>query len=206
MRKYLALLIVCLSSFVANSQNVGVGVPNPQNKLQVGGGFRLDTLTGVGGAGILSHNPSGVVYGIKFTGSTNEVLRGDGTFGPYNPAINGALGWLLSGNGGTDPATHFLGTTDNQPLSIRVNNIRHGYLSGANIFFGSNAGGMITTGINNIAIGSGALNKNTNRNKSIAIGDSTLYNSSTGTNSFQIDAGNVAIGYKALFTNATGVA
>ena len=32
--------------------------------------------------------------------------------------------WLLSGNTGTTPGTHFLGTTDNQALEIKVNNLR----------------------------------------------------------------------------------
>lgn len=32
--------------------------------------------------------------------------------------------WLLGGNAGTLPLTHFLGTIDNLPLSIRVNNLR----------------------------------------------------------------------------------
>jgi trimeric autotransporter adhesin len=32
--------------------------------------------------------------------------------------------WRLAGNAGTDPATQFLGTTDAQPLEVRVNNAR----------------------------------------------------------------------------------
>jgi len=32
--------------------------------------------------------------------------------------------WLLAGNAGTTPGTHFLGTTDNQPLELRVNGLR----------------------------------------------------------------------------------
>jgi hypothetical protein len=32
--------------------------------------------------------------------------------------------WLLSGNGGTAAGTHFLGTTDNQPLELKVNGLR----------------------------------------------------------------------------------
>jgi hypothetical protein len=35
---------------------------------------------------------------------------------------DGGKAWLLTGNAGTDPATNFLGTTDAQPLCIRVNN------------------------------------------------------------------------------------
>lgn len=37
---------------------------------------------------------------------------------------SGGAGWLLTGNSGTNPSTNFLGTTDNQPLEIRVNNER----------------------------------------------------------------------------------
>jgi hypothetical protein len=33
-------------------------------------------------------------------------------------------GWSLTGNSGTDPTTQFLGTTDNQPLELRVNGAR----------------------------------------------------------------------------------
>jgi hypothetical protein len=40
-------------------------------------------------------------------------------------ANNAALGnWSLNGNAGTTPGTHFLGTTDNQPLEFKVNNTR----------------------------------------------------------------------------------
>jgi len=32
--------------------------------------------------------------------------------------------WLLTGNAGTIPGTHFLGTTDDQPMELRVNGLR----------------------------------------------------------------------------------
>ena len=32
--------------------------------------------------------------------------------------------WLLNGNSGTTPGTHFLGTTDNQPLEVKINGLR----------------------------------------------------------------------------------
>ena len=37
-------------------------------------------------------------------------------------AAYAAHAWGLSGNAGTTPGTHFLGTTDNQPLELRANN------------------------------------------------------------------------------------
>ena len=36
----------------------------------------------------------------------------------------GGAGWSLTGNSGTTPTTQFIGTTDNQPLEIRVNGAR----------------------------------------------------------------------------------
>jgi hypothetical protein len=98
MRKYLVLIIVCIYSSFSIAQNVGVGVANPQNKLHVGGGFRLDTLTGVGGAGLLRHDANGVVYGIKFSGNTNDVLRGDGTFGSVAGSGISTNYWSANGN------------------------------------------------------------------------------------------------------------
>src|SRR6187401_3139166 len=126
MKKFFTVILL-IYAMLANAQNVGIGTPNPQNKLHVAGGFRLDTLTGVNGAGLLRHDANGVVYGIKFSGNVTDVLRGDGTFGSGGA---GSVGWLLNGNSGTNPATSFIGTTDNIPLNIRVNNLRSGLIDG----------------------------------------------------------------------------
>src|SRR5688500_9890161 len=112
MKKYLLLLFAAHSlGFMAASQNVGIGTATPMNKLHVAGGFRLDTLTGVGGNGVLIHNTAGAVYGLKFTGNVNDVLRGDGTFGAGDPGGGTPSNvWMLNGNAGIEPATDFLGT------------------------------------------------------------------------------------------------
>ena len=39
----------------------------------------------------------------------------------WTPLVGGAGGWDLSGNGGTNPATNFLGTSDNQSFVLRTN-------------------------------------------------------------------------------------
>jgi hypothetical protein len=200
MKKFV-ILMASFATIMAHGQNVGIGVPNPQNKLHVGGGLRLDTLTGVGGAGLVRHDANGVVYGIKFSGNNNDVLRGDGSFGAFN--VNGAIGWLLNGNSGTNPASHFLGTTDNQPLLFRVNNLRHGYL-GSSIFFGSGAG-KDNTAPTNIGIGNGALASNLTNTGLIAIGDSALFKNSIGSSEYDVGGyNNIAIGYKALYGNFDG--
>ena len=41
--------------------------------------------------------------------------------GPQGPS-GSADAWARTGNAGTDPSTHFLGTTDNRALALRVNN------------------------------------------------------------------------------------
>jgi len=64
-------------------------------------------------------------------------------------STNGAvtLAWGLNGNSGTNPATNFIGTTDNADLQIKVGNYNAGYI-------GFDGGGMS----NCIALGVGSLN------------------------------------------------
>ena len=51
-------------------------------------------------------------------------VPGDFADGTDDTGGAGGAGWLLGGNGGTNPASNFLGTTDNQPLNLRVNDAR----------------------------------------------------------------------------------
>ena len=44
--------------------------------------------------------------------------------------------WLLAGNSGTNPATDFLGTTDDTNLRFRINNTNAGYLTNDLSFLG----------------------------------------------------------------------
>jgi hypothetical protein len=75
-------------------------------------------------------------------------------------ALNGpgVGGWGLTGNAGTDPAVNFLGTTDNQPLIVKVNNQRVLRLeptaSTANVIAGSSAN-LVGIGFIGAAIGGG---------------------------------------------------
>ena len=156
---------------------------------------------------------NGVVYGIKFTGSVSDVLRGDGTFGaaPASPA-----GWSLTGNAGTNPSTNFIGTTDAQTLYFKVNNSLAGHIdlssnntafglgslpSGTigvtNTAFGFNSLSANTTGYANTAQGHGSLISNTTGNQNTAIGLSAMSRNTTGTQ-------NTAVGVTALFSNFTG--
>ncbi len=59
---------------------------------------------------------------LIFNTTTNEVQTNIGT--PAVPvwSTTPVAGWNTTGNAGTNPATNFIGTTDNQSLAIRTNN------------------------------------------------------------------------------------
>ncbi|HEV7348569.1 tail fiber domain-containing protein [Telluribacter sp.] len=109
-------------------------------------------------------------------------------------------GWALTGNAGTNSATHFLGTTDNQPLVLKVNNLNAGLIttsiSGA-LHLGLMAGGFSSSGFANTAIGNTSLHSNTSGPFNTAIGASTLFSNQQG-------GLNTAVGYQALYSNNNG--
>lgn len=53
-----------------------------------------------------------------------DIADGSLSAAKFGPNILNPLAWLLNGNSGTNPPTQFLGTTDDQPLVIKVNNAR----------------------------------------------------------------------------------
>lgn len=113
----LLLGFVCLFSFRLFSQNVGIGTTTPLEKLHVAGNIRLDALAGVDTrlAGI---DPNGTMTEVT-AGTPGQVL----VQGPTGPVWQDDSGWGLLGNAGTVPATNFVGTTDNQGLAFRTNNL-----------------------------------------------------------------------------------
>ncbi len=145
------------------------------------------------------------------------------------PALNT---WLLTGNAGTVDGTNFIGTTDNVPFNIRVNNQKAGRIEflNRNTFWGyqagANGGGAGNTGTGyralasnsagsgNTAHGESALQQNTSGNNNTAFGTVTLQANTTGDNNTATGAfalfanttgyGNIASGYYALRYNTTG--
>ena len=113
-------------------------------------------------------------------------------------AITPKANWSLTGNGGTNPATNFIGTTDVQPLIFKVNSQKAGYLDYNNNNTGFGVQTLIVaTGEANTANGFNALYTNTVGYNNTANGAYVLYSNSKGHN-------NTANGYRALFTNTTG--
>ncbi|MBK9284354.1 MAG: hypothetical protein IPM51_08515 [Sphingobacteriaceae bacterium] len=126
-------------------------------------------------------------------------------------------GWSIFGNAATNPTLHFLGTTDNVPLSFRVNNQSAGFLESGNglAYFGYQAG-TGNSGVNSTALGSGALSNSSTGNQNTAVGYRALQSNSTGfrntavgstaLNANTTGSVNSAFGYNALNANTTGSA
>jgi FtsZ-binding cell division protein ZapB len=128
---------------VTTTGNVGIGTTTPTERLQVHDGNIA--LTSSGAPRQVQLYASGSVYtALQASGSqsatitytlpadlttTNTVATGilqtdaSGNLSWLDPsALVSAAGWALTGNSGTNPTTNFLGTTDAQPLVIRVGN------------------------------------------------------------------------------------
>ncbi len=150
-----------------------------------------------------------LVYNTATAGtSPNDVTPGyyyyNGTaWVKFNTGSAGGAGasnaWLLTGNAGTVDGTNFIGTTDDVPFNVRVNNQRAGRIDGTlgNTFWGYLAGNSITTGGSNTANGAYALQSNSIGSSNTANGVSALQSNTTGSS-------NTANGRSALQNNTTG--
>jgi len=115
-------------------------------------------------------------------------------------SVADANNWGLTGNGGTTPSTNFIGTTDNQPLVLKVNSINSGYvgtLTTQNTYLGHQSGNLSGTGVANTSLGTNSLKSNTTGVFNLALGVEALRENTTG-------GSNVAIGTSALSVNTSG--
>ena len=101
-----------------NSYRVGINVMTPTAALHVTAGTYSNPLR---------------VEGLQSTSASNTILVSDAQGVIYTTtasALVAANVWTLGGNTGTDPVNTFIGTTDNQPLVIRTNNVEQMRISG----------------------------------------------------------------------------
>jgi len=143
----------------------------------------------------------------KAIANTKGLLVYDTTYNSFwfntgnawqNLATGIGAGWNLNGNGGTTDGIQFIGTTDNIPLTIKVNGSEAGRIDHIlfNSFFGYQAGFTNTTGTYNTASGYQSLNKNSTGSYNTAYGGNALLNNATG-------IFNTAVGVNALTSNTT---
>ena len=102
--------------------------------------------------------------------------------------------WELTGNDVTPE--DFFGTTNNQPIRFKVNNLRAGEIGGGKNYIGEGSGADKGTG--NTAFGANILAANT----ALGSGNNALGNSALSKNTTGSD--NTAVGYNALSDNITG--
>ncbi|MDQ8003466.1 MAG: tail fiber domain-containing protein [Pedobacter sp.] len=133
-----------------------------------------------------------------------DLTNADDTKFPTTKAVADAIitatasSWSKQGNAGTTNAD-FIGTTDNRPLLIKVNNEKAGKIeqsTSGNTFWGYMAGNS-TTSVRNTASGYQALLSNINGAWNTANGYSALSSNISGSI-------NTAVGYAALASNTTG--
>ncbi|PZU78954.1 MAG: hypothetical protein DI529_17720 [Chryseobacterium sp.] len=122
-----------------------------------------------------------------------------------------AQNWSLTGNSGTTPGSNFFGTTDNQSLIFKTNNIEwirltpkgrlifqnidNGYGWDNNLFIAG--GNDAATGLGNTALGLGSLVSVSTGGGNTAFGANALRPNTTGT-------GNTAIGVNSMLNNLVG--
>ena len=107
----------------------------------------------------------------------------------------GTTGWRLSGN--NISSNDFIGTTNDKPFTIKVNNKFSGIIDELKCSFGINALSNNTTGQSNSAFGKGALLNNISGNLNSAFGNGALFSNTNG-------GFNSAFGNGALFSNTNG--
>jgi trimeric autotransporter adhesin len=194
---------------------VGIGTPNPNSSaaLEVNStnkGLLIPRMTqserdaiGTPSTGLILYQTNNAPGFYYYNGSAWTSIAG------------GTNGWSLSGNVGTDPNNHFIGTTDNKSLIFKTNNQTSGIIDPItrNVALGfsaaANNGGSINTimgseaflnnntGFGNAAIGASALKENIQGQDNTAIGTASLVNNTSG--NF-----NTALGGSALSVNVTG--
>ncbi len=113
---------------------------------------------------------------IVFDNDTNSFWYFYGTLWA-SISGGGVSGWGLTGNAGTEDGTNFIGTLDDAPFNIRVNNEKAGRIDRLkyNTFFGYQAGKENTTGFQKTATGMYSLLSNTIGSSNTANGYASLH-------------------------------
>jgi len=173
---------------VTQNGNIGIGTNNPEKNLHIQGTFRLADGSQANGRILTSD-----AFGTAYWSEPSSIVQNQ---------------WHTTGNAGTVPGTHFIGTTDAQDLNFCTNNILRArisqkgqieiYNTGESVFIGEGAGASDDLSYNqNVFIGYQAGIANTTGHRNTANGYMALKSNTTGSN-------NSAYGYWSLYQDTTG--
>ena len=76
----------------------GIGTPAPTEQLDVNGNARFRSIILGSNDFITTHDSTGTLHQIPFTGDNNDVLLGDGTFAPMSGGDGPDLDWQIAGD------------------------------------------------------------------------------------------------------------
>lgn len=166
----------------ASTGGIGVwGYATPTTGSPIGVEGRSDSPTGVGVHGFAAAG-SGANTGVRGVslsaaglggyfentagGPAIGVSAGGIRFADGSTQTTAVSGWRLTGNAGTNPSTNFVGTTDDRPFEVRVNNQRALRLArvtttvpsgayGSQNTLGGDSGNSITAGVTGATIAGG---------------------------------------------------
>ncbi|WP_415326545.1 beta strand repeat-containing protein [Chryseobacterium sp. MMS23-Vi53] len=102
------------------------------------------------------------------------------------PISVASTAWNTTGNAGTTPGTNYVGTSDNQNLIFKRNNVQAGMLTTSNTAFGVSSIPTAATGADNLALGAGTLPVLTTGASNAALGTSSLNTLTTGSRNIGI--------------------
>ncbi|MEP7168009.1 MAG: hypothetical protein ABI855_01435, partial [Bacteroidota bacterium] len=145
------------------SQNVGINNPTPDASSLLdltsnSKGLLVPRMTTIQ-RNVIATPATGL---LVYDSTLNQFYYYDGT--QWRPIFTTTNGWGLPGNAGTNSAVNFVGTSDNQALNFRVNNLKSGTIDHVN---------------HNTSLGFLGFNTNTTGYGNVAIGDSTSYYSNS---------------------------
>ena len=211
-KKVFLTLVICVYISTGMSQNIAINndgsLPNAHAILDIKSGTkgllipRMDSTARKsipGTKGLLVYDSSFNAFWFYNGSSWQNQVTGSG--------------WALGGNTSTNPAVNFIGTTDNQPMRLRLNNTWAGSLDNfqKNYFIGDSAGLSNTTGQGNIGIGSHNLPFNTSGTLNASLGFRALDSNTNGSynaafGSYTLNANisgwyNTAMGFGSLSSN-----
>jgi trimeric autotransporter adhesin len=228
-KSVLALLFLLVTQFGFSQVGINTASPNAQLDIQSSNQAAPSNTDGILIPKIDAFpltNPTVAQQGMMVYLTTISAGKQPGFYHWDNVTVNwiglggssAVSGWSLTGNAGTNPATNFVGTTDNNDVIFRRDNVRSGWLGNpfeANTSFGVSSLNQNSIGTFNSAFGTNALVNNTEGNMNTAIGASSLETNiegmgNTGVGSGTLNANtvggyNTASGTDALRANTTGL-